>query len=84
MTNLRAPVFGFCAVLMWPLLALLTVKTSPIPPFQLTAMSFAIGGALGLSWVMIEVVLDFRSICSGRGRGAQPENLAFLLRALTA
>lgn len=51
MTKSRATIFGFCAVLMWALLALLTVKTFPIPPFQLTSMSFAIGGALGLCWI---------------------------------
>jgi drug/metabolite transporter (DMT)-like permease len=52
MTKTRATIFGFGAVLMWALLALLTVKTVPIPPFQLTAMSFAIGGSLGLCWVI--------------------------------
>ncbi len=44
---------GFGAVLMWALLALLTVKTVPIPPFQLTFMSFAVGGVLGLCWDII-------------------------------
>ena len=53
MTKVRATVLGFGAVLMWALLALLTVKTVPIPPFQLTSMSFAIGGALGLCWVVV-------------------------------
>ena len=43
---------GFGAVLMWALLALLTVKTVPIPPFQLTSMSFAVGGVLGFGWVL--------------------------------
>lgn len=53
MTKTRATILGFGAVLMWALLALLTVKTVPIPPFQLTAMSFAIGGSLGLFWVLV-------------------------------
>lgn len=53
MTKTRATILGFGAVLMWALLALLTVKTVPIPPFQLTAMSFAIGGSLGLVWVLV-------------------------------
>ena len=53
MTKTQATALGFGAVLMWALLAVLTVKTVPIPPFQLTAMSFAIGGALGLVWVFI-------------------------------
>ncbi|MEP4150303.1 MAG: EamA family transporter [Lentilitoribacter sp.] len=52
MTKTRATILGFGAVLMWALLALLTVKTVPIPPFQLTAMSFTIGGSLGLVWVL--------------------------------
>ncbi len=52
MTQARATIFGFGAVLMWALLALLTVKTVPIPPFQLTAMSFTIGGTLGLCWII--------------------------------
>jgi drug/metabolite transporter (DMT)-like permease len=43
---------GFTAILMWSLLALLTVGTSPVPPFLLTAICFAIGGALGLVWVI--------------------------------
>lgn len=53
MTKTRATILGFGAVLMWALLALLTVKTVPIPPFQLTAMSFTIGGSLGLIWVLV-------------------------------
>ena len=53
MTKTQATALGFGAVLMWALLAVLTVKTLPIPPFQLTAMSFAIGGALGLVWVFL-------------------------------
>jgi len=53
MTKARATVLGFGAVLMWALLALLTVKTVPIPPFQLTSMSFAVGGVLGLCWITI-------------------------------
>ena len=52
MTKARATLLGFGAVLMWALLALLTVKTVPIPPLQLTSMSFVIGGSLGLCWVI--------------------------------
>lgn len=47
----RATLLGFCAVLLWAMLALLTVVTEPIPPFQLTAMCFAIGGGVGLVWI---------------------------------
>ncbi|MCF6315820.1 MAG: EamA family transporter [Marinosulfonomonas sp.] len=50
MTRTRATAIGFIAVLLWSLLALFTVGTAPVPPFQLTAMCFAIGGAIGLIW----------------------------------
>ncbi len=51
MTRARATAIGFAAVLMWALLALLTVHTAPVPPFQLNALTFAIGGAVGLAWL---------------------------------
>ncbi len=38
---------GFTAILMWSLLALLAVASGRVPPFQLAAMTFAIGGLLG-------------------------------------
>jgi drug/metabolite transporter (DMT)-like permease len=47
----RATAYGFAAILLWAALALLTVGTGDIPPFQLSALCFAIGGALGLGWV---------------------------------
>jgi len=47
----RARAAGFGAIAMWALLALLTIAAGPIPAFQLTAMCFAIGGALGLAWI---------------------------------
>lgn len=47
----RATVVGFTAVLMWSLLATLTAASGPVPPFQLTAMAFAISGTLGLVWL---------------------------------
>ena len=52
MTQKQATALGFGAVLLWALLAALTVASAPLPPFQLTAMSFAIGGAIGLIWVL--------------------------------
>lgn len=51
MSSLRATLIGFSAILMWSLLAALTVLTGRVPPFQLLAMTFAVGGALGLAWV---------------------------------
>ncbi len=46
----RATAIGFSAILMWALLALFTVGSAPVPPFQLNAMCFALGGAMGLWW----------------------------------
>ena len=51
MTRWRATVIGFSAVLMWALLAVLTIGTAPVPPLQLNAMCFAIGGGIGLVWM---------------------------------
>ncbi|MCC2110457.1 MAG: EamA family transporter [Hyphomicrobiales bacterium] len=46
-----ATLIGFAAVLMWALLALFTAASGTVPPFQLAAMSFVIGGAIGAaSW----------------------------------
>src|SRR5437764_2013214 len=48
-----ATLVGFTAVLMWSSLALLTASSGQVPPFQLAAISFAIGGALGAAtWVV--------------------------------
>ena len=41
---------GFSAVLLWSLLAVLTVATVPVPPFQLTALTFAVGAGVGSIW----------------------------------
>lgn len=40
---------GFAAVAMWALLALLTAASGGVPPFQLAAMTFAIGAAVGFA-----------------------------------
>ncbi len=50
MTRTKATTIGFTAVLMWSLLALFTIGSAPVPPFQLNAMCFAIGGLIGLAW----------------------------------
>ncbi|MBX3597898.1 MAG: EamA family transporter [Rhizobiaceae bacterium] len=44
----KATSIGFTAVAMWALLALLTDATGNVPPFLLTAMTFAVGTAVGL------------------------------------
>ncbi|MDP2737697.1 MAG: DMT family transporter [Pseudorhodobacter sp.] len=51
MTRARATLVGFSAVALWSLLALFTVGSAPVPPLQLNAMTFAIGGGIGLVWV---------------------------------
>ncbi len=45
----RATLIGFTAVAMWALLALLTDLSGQVPPFQLSAMTFAIGTLVGLA-----------------------------------
>lgn len=52
MTRNRATFIGFGAVLLWAFLATLTVGASEIPVFQLSAMSFSIGGAIGILWIV--------------------------------
>ncbi len=44
----RATLIGFMAVLLWSSLAVVTAMTRAVPPFQLLAMSFAIGGLAGV------------------------------------
>lgn len=46
----KATAIGFSAVLMWALLALLTIGSAPVPPFLLNAVCFGIGGVIGLVW----------------------------------
>lgn len=45
----RATLIGFSAIAMWALLALLTAGSGAVPPFQLSAMTFAIGTTVGLT-----------------------------------
>ena len=52
MTSRTATLIGLTAILMWSLLAVLTVATGIIPAFQLAAMTFAIGALVGsLTWI---------------------------------
>ena len=44
----RATLIGFCAVAMWAFLALLIDASGTMPPFQLSAITFAIGTCVGL------------------------------------
>jgi drug/metabolite transporter (DMT)-like permease len=51
MTRNRATLIGFTAVVMWSLLAVLAIGTAPVPPLQLNAICFALGGTIGLIWI---------------------------------
>src|SRR5438445_88039 len=52
MTPRTATLIGLTAILMWSLLAVLTVATGKIPALQLAAMTFAIGALVGsLTWI---------------------------------
>ena len=52
MTPRTATLIGLTAILMWSLLAVLTVATGRIPAFQLAAMTFAIGALVGsVTWI---------------------------------
>lgn len=49
----RAPgtACGIAAIGLWASLAVLTAMTGRVPPFQLLAMGFGIGGVAGLAWL---------------------------------
>ena len=49
MSRTTATLIGFTAVLMWAVLAALTAASGAVPPFQLAAMTFLIGGLIGLA-----------------------------------
>ena len=52
MSPRTATLIGLTAILMWSLLAVMTVETGKIPAFQLAAMTFAIGALVGsLTWI---------------------------------
>ena len=52
MTRTRATLIGLTAIAMWASLALLTLLSSPVPPFLLNTLCFGIGGTIGLIWVL--------------------------------
>ncbi|MGD9806847.1 MAG: DMT family transporter [Hyphomicrobiaceae bacterium] len=65
-----ATLLGFGAILLWSTLATLTALKGPtIPPFQTTAITFAIGGALLLAFAVIR----------GRWQALSPHPRAFAL-----
>ncbi|MEP6827835.1 MAG: DMT family transporter [Aestuariivirga sp.] len=51
MRSSTATAIGFCAILSWSFLALLTTASGHIPPFELAAITFLIGGFSGaVTW----------------------------------
>ena len=52
MTRAKATLIGLTAILMWSVLALLTIGSAPVPPFLLNVLTFGIGGTLGLIWTL--------------------------------
>jgi len=47
-TQSAATLVGLGAIALWSVLALLTASAGAIPPFELAALTFAVGGGLGL------------------------------------
>jgi drug/metabolite transporter (DMT)-like permease len=52
--KLRATLTGFTAILMWSFLALLTAASGKMPPFQLSAICFAIGSIPGIILLVLK------------------------------
>lgn len=53
MTQRAATLIGFTAVLLWSLLAFFTAASGAMPPFQLTTITFGIGGLAGVAlWII--------------------------------
>lgn len=51
--KLRETLTGFSAILMWSFLALFTAASGKMPPFQLSAICFAIGSVPGIVILML-------------------------------
>lgn len=51
--NQAATRLGIAAIALWAILASLTALAGPVPPFQLTAMTFAGGAAVGLVYARV-------------------------------
>jgi drug/metabolite transporter (DMT)-like permease len=48
-----ATTIGLCAILLWSALALLTAASGEAPPFELAALTFAVGGGCGLVYAAL-------------------------------
>jgi drug/metabolite transporter (DMT)-like permease len=53
MTRGRATLIGCGAILLWSFLALFTAGSGAVPPFQLAALTFLVGGLTGMTtWIV--------------------------------
>ncbi|MFZ5783122.1 MAG: DMT family transporter [Pseudomonadota bacterium] len=52
----RAMAAGFAAIALWGALAALSVTAGPIPPFQMVAMTFTVGAAIGVARALVRGV----------------------------
>jgi drug/metabolite transporter (DMT)-like permease len=50
--SLAATLIGCLAILLWSALALLTAASGEAPPFEMAALTFAVGGAFGLAYAI--------------------------------
>jgi len=58
-----ATLIGSSAILMWSLLALFTALTHGIPQFQLLALTFGVGGVIGLLYIHFFSPLSWHALC---------------------
>ncbi|MBM3651054.1 MAG: EamA family transporter [Alphaproteobacteria bacterium] len=52
----RAMIAGVCAIALWGALAALSVSAGPIPQFQMVAMTFTVGAAIGIVRALVRGV----------------------------
>ena len=66
-TVMSATLQGIAAIVLWSTLASLTALAGAIPPFQLAAMTFAIGTVVGIAYARIagQPLADLASIPAG-------------------
>lgn len=65
-----ATLIGLTAIVLWSLLAVLTMATGRVPAFQLAAMTFALGGVAGSLGVMLR---------GGAGRALRQPLIAWIV-----
>ncbi|NOU07750.1 MAG: EamA family transporter, partial [Hyphomicrobiaceae bacterium] len=63
----RSTLLGLGAIALWSSLAALTVLSGAVPPYQLTAITFAIATLVGLVWAraMGQAIAQLRDVPAG-------------------